>query len=68
MLYLLALIVFLLAFAGLALGQMLRQRQLKAHCGGHQGLGEPLGCSACDCPDQRTKVRALTLLGRHDPE
>ena len=66
MLYLLVLIIFLLAFAGLAVGQMMRRRPLKAHCGGHSGLEKPLGCSACDCPDRPGKVRALTLLGRGD--
>jgi hypothetical protein len=49
--FIIALIVFILAFLGLASGVILYNRRIKGTCG---GLGQLLGfCDSCDCKDAK---------------
>lgn len=51
--FLIALIVFILAFLGLASGVILYNRRLKGTCG---GLGQLLGlCDSCDCKSDKNE-------------
>ena len=47
MLYLLAILVFVLVVAGMALGVILSDRPLKGSCGGIKALGADAACEVC---------------------
>ena len=52
--FIIALIVFILSFLGLASGVILYNRRIKGTCG---GLGQLLGfCDSCDCKDDKEKM------------
>ena len=49
--FVIALVVFILAFVGLASGVILYNKRIKGTCG---GLGELLGlCDNCDCKNDK---------------
>ena len=60
------LLVFALAFAGLALGVLLGREPLRGSCGGLRKLGLPRDCS-CEAPCPR-KRRELARLAAGVPE
>ena len=59
------LLLFGLAFGGLALGTMLGRQPIKGSCGGLARLGIAKDCS-CDapCPRRRRELARLTAAGR----
>jgi hypothetical protein len=60
--FLAALLLFALAFAGLALGTLLGREPIRGSCGGLRRLGFEKDCS-CDSPCPRRR-RELERLGR----
>ena len=63
--FLAALLLFGLAFAGLALGTMLGRDPIRGSCGGLRKLGLERDCS-CDspCPRRRRELERLAARGK----
>jgi hypothetical protein len=60
-----ALLVFGLAFAGLALGVLLGREPLRGSCGGLRKLGIEKDCSCeAPCPRRRRELERLAADGR----
>jgi hypothetical protein len=60
-----ALLVFGLAFAGLALGVLLGRESLRGSCGGLRKLGIEKDCSCeAPCPRRRRELERLAADGR----
>jgi hypothetical protein len=62
--FLAALLLFALAFAGLALGVLLGREPIRGSCGGLRRLGIEKDCS-CDspCPRRRRELERLRRAG-----
>ncbi len=70
-LYLIVLAVFVLAFAGMALGVILSNRCIKGSCGGLSNLRDEQGnslCESCTTPKENCAASSLrrTAEQQHD--
>jgi hypothetical protein len=50
-----ALVIFLLAFAGLATGLILRRKALRGGCGSASGSGRDCQCKTATAPDKQVE-------------
>ena len=63
--FVIAAVVFVVAFAGMAIGVIISNRRLRGSCGGLSGFRDEQGnpvCDACtnpaeDCEDFRSKIK-----------
>lgn len=68
--YLIVLAVFLLAFAGMAIGVILSNRRIKGSCGGIAGLQDEHGatlCESCTTPKTDCRENALRPQAENEP-